>query len=173
MKIQVGSGRDIKEGFLNLNIFDLDIINYSDFLKYSEENCIECIFAEHVLEHISYDDLFTSCENIFKFLKPGGVFRCSIPDRFNKNEKYQKWVMPNGIGPSSDSHKVFLSYLDIKTLFCKHGQVIFYEYYDEDGNLFMYPYDIKYGTFKRSYRNEKRRKGMEYSSLIFDCLKPL
>jgi len=38
------------------------------------------IYCSHVLEHLSFEDFITALKNTFKYLKPGGIFRCVIPD---------------------------------------------------------------------------------------------
>ncbi|MCW3467873.1 class I SAM-dependent methyltransferase [Chitinophaga nivalis] len=38
------------------------------------------IYCSHVLEHLSYTDCVTAVRNTFRLLKPGGYFRCVVPD---------------------------------------------------------------------------------------------
>lgn len=44
------------------------------------ENSCEGIYCSHVLEHFSLDDLRKALANTYRLLKPGGIFRCVVPD---------------------------------------------------------------------------------------------
>ena len=81
-KINLGSGKVLKEGFLNVDMFPggdltLDLRRKFPF----ESNCCNMIFSEHCIEHFDYPRtaslLFSEC---FRILKPGGILRFSIPD---------------------------------------------------------------------------------------------
>ena len=58
-------------------------ILYGDILKelpnISVRSC-DAIYCSHVLEHLSLQDLRLALQNTYKFLKPGGIFRCVLPD---------------------------------------------------------------------------------------------
>jgi len=38
------------------------------------------VYCSHVLEHLALTDLRTALANTYKILKPGGIFRCVVPD---------------------------------------------------------------------------------------------
>ena len=38
------------------------------------------LFCSHVLEHLSLNDFRLALRNSYKILKPGGIFRCVVPD---------------------------------------------------------------------------------------------
>lgn len=44
------------------------------------ENSCDGVYCSHVLEHLSYDDCLLAVRNTFRILKPGGYFRCVVPD---------------------------------------------------------------------------------------------
>ncbi|WP_083712973.1 class I SAM-dependent methyltransferase [Paludisphaera borealis] len=80
-RLNLGSGRHRKEGFLNVDLFPggdvtLDLRLGLPF----ESDCCELIFSEHCFEHIDYPEpislLFREC---LRVLKPGGEFRFSVP----------------------------------------------------------------------------------------------
>ena len=48
-------------------------------LNISFESC-DLIFASHVLEHISLSDFHIAMNNIYSYLKKGGIFRTIVPD---------------------------------------------------------------------------------------------
>jgi len=45
-----------------------------------EHNSLQGIYSSHVLEHLSYNNCIKALRNSFLYLKPGGVFRCVLPD---------------------------------------------------------------------------------------------
>jgi len=57
-------------------------VEYGNILKgiKIKENSCDLVFASHVLEHLSYSDFHTALNNIYKYLKPGGIFRFIVPD---------------------------------------------------------------------------------------------
>ncbi|WP_160715489.1 class I SAM-dependent methyltransferase [Chitinophaga solisilvae] len=44
------------------------------------ENSCDGIYCSHVLEHLSYADCLKAIRNTYRILKPGGYFRCVVPD---------------------------------------------------------------------------------------------
>ena len=44
------------------------------------ENSCDGLFCSHVLEHLSLDGFRQALQNSHKILKPGGIFRCVVPD---------------------------------------------------------------------------------------------
>jgi predicted SAM-dependent methyltransferase len=44
------------------------------------ENSCDGVYCSHVLEHLSYDDCQLAVNNTYRILKPGGYFRCVVPD---------------------------------------------------------------------------------------------
>jgi predicted SAM-dependent methyltransferase len=80
-KINLGSGKHPKEGFLNIDLFrgggvTIDIRRRLPF----DSDCCDIIFSEHCIEHIDYPEtvsnLFREC---FRVLKPMGLLRFSVP----------------------------------------------------------------------------------------------
>jgi SAM-dependent methyltransferase len=44
------------------------------------ENSCDGVYCSHVLEHLSYEDCQLAVSNTFRIMKPGGYFRCVVPD---------------------------------------------------------------------------------------------
>jgi len=58
-------------------------VRYGDIIKGLpgiEKGTCDLIYCSHVLEHLCLQDFKLALENTFTLLKPGGVFRCVIPD---------------------------------------------------------------------------------------------
>jgi len=45
-----------------------------------QDNSCDGIYCSHVLEHLAYKDCLLAIRNSFRMLKPGGYFRCVLPD---------------------------------------------------------------------------------------------
>jgi predicted SAM-dependent methyltransferase len=58
-------------------------VQYGDILKglpgIGEQGC-KGIYCSHVLEHLSLEDFRLALRNTYRYLKPGGIFRCVVPD---------------------------------------------------------------------------------------------
>jgi len=57
-------------------------VRYGDIVKGLplEDNSCSAIYCSHVLEHLSLEDFRTALSNTYDLLKPGGLFRCVVPD---------------------------------------------------------------------------------------------
>lgn len=74
MKINLGCGGNILDGFLNYD----DDVDISKPLPW-KDNSIEFILAEHVFEHISPQDGLRFLDECRRILKPGGTLRLCVP----------------------------------------------------------------------------------------------
>src|SRR5438046_2163574 len=55
---------------------------YGDIVKglpVSNTSC-DAVYCSHVLEHLSLNDFRVALANTYRILKPGGTFRCVVPD---------------------------------------------------------------------------------------------
>lgn len=83
MKLHLGCGEKIIEGFINVDVrkFDgVDIISDITNLDMFENNSISLIYACHVLEHIGRRDYIKVLSHWYDLLCDGGVLRISVPD---------------------------------------------------------------------------------------------
>lgn len=84
MKLHLGSGMDIREGWINIDGYCVDekIVNHDlrRGLPAYKENSIEFIFSQHFIEHIKKPEALTLFTDCYKKLKPGGVMRIVVPD---------------------------------------------------------------------------------------------
>jgi predicted SAM-dependent methyltransferase len=63
---------------------------YGDIVKGLPIDVGSCagIYCSHVLEHLSLTDCETALSNVCRYLRPGGVFRCVMPDLRRLVERY-------------------------------------------------------------------------------------
>ena len=81
MKINLGCGKDIKEGWINVDAIPLegiDIVhNLNEFPYPFDDNSADYILMKHTLEHL--DDVVGVMEECHRILKPGGKIEIIVP----------------------------------------------------------------------------------------------
>ena len=82
MKLHLGSGKNVKEGYTNIDKYvdfpgveKLDIFN----LPY-DDNSVDEILSEHLAEHIGFKDEEKFWRECARVLKPGGKIITETPD---------------------------------------------------------------------------------------------
>ena len=81
-KLNIGSGAHKYPGWLTADAFKseadiyLNIRNKTPF----KDNTWDIIYSEHMLEHIYIDDVPFVLKEIYRILKPNGLFRVTVPD---------------------------------------------------------------------------------------------
>ncbi len=65
-----------------LNVVFPKNVKYGDIIKGLPIDLDSCdgVFCSHTLEHLSFNDCKMALKNTIKILKPGGIFRCVVPD---------------------------------------------------------------------------------------------
>jgi len=81
MKLNIGCGRDIREGWVNLDInktSGVDVVhNLNEFPYPFKENSLDEVLAIDVFEHV--DDLILVLEELFRICKPGATIKAVVP----------------------------------------------------------------------------------------------
>lgn len=65
-------------------------VKYGDIIKglpFPSGSC-DGIYCSHTLEHLSFNDCKTAIKNTYDLLKPGGIFRCVVPDLESSAREY-------------------------------------------------------------------------------------
>ena len=70
------------------------------------KNSISNILAEHVFEHLDFQQGVIAINNCYEYLEVGGSIRIAVPDGNFPNEDYIKYVKPNGTGLGAMDHKI-------------------------------------------------------------------
>ena len=60
----------------------------------AQSNSVDFIYSSHMLEHLSLEDFELALHEIYRLLKPGGVFRAVVPDLEDSIEVYLSKTSP-------------------------------------------------------------------------------
>ncbi len=174
IKVIIGSANTSHEGWVSTNEYSINLVDINSFLKFFKYNEVDNFLAEHVFEHLTYEQGIIGAQNCYKFLKKNGRFRIAVPDGYNPNQEYINYVKPGGNGPGCDDHKILYNYRSLSEVFLKAGfKVEKLEYFDENNNFQNLPWDINEGFIKRSFQYDERNKEgrLHYTSVIIDAVK--
>ncbi|MFX0036490.1 MAG: methyltransferase domain-containing protein [Candidatus Hermodarchaeota archaeon] len=86
MKLNVGCGNDIREGWINLDIIKsegVDVVHDLNKIPLPfEDNSFDYILCKDVLEHVNY---VTLMNELHRTLKKGGILRIRVPHFTSKS----------------------------------------------------------------------------------------
>ena len=179
MKVILGAEKTTIEGWVSTNKEQLDILKENDWLKLFQYESIDVLLAEHVWEHMTFDEGIIAAKNCYNFLKNGGYIRCAVPDA-NFNDKWYQNTAKVGNFKSKDNrfyeHKIFYDYKMFKEVFQKVGfKVELLEFCDEDNNFHYRYWNECDGKIGRSYRFDTRnsKNKIKMVSIIIDAKKEI
>jgi predicted SAM-dependent methyltransferase len=74
MKLNLGCGKDLKEGYINIDLYDDPLVTKSDVknLSFIQDAVVDEIYAKDVLEHMSASDGEMALKEWSRVLKVGG-----------------------------------------------------------------------------------------------------
>ena len=178
MKVIIGAGKTVFEGWISTQEDEFNLLKVEDFERLFQKEKPEAFLAEHVWEHMTYDEGCIAAHNCFDYLQDGGYIRVAVPDKNFRNEWYQNMVQIGGNGDPEHpafTHKIVYDYRTLQKVFEQAGfEVELLEWCDEAGD-FHYKYwngdDGKIGRSRRfDTRNLNGALGMV--SIILDAKKP-
>lgn len=178
------------QGFIGLSVKqpDWNTIKHDITEPYPlKDNSVDAYQAEDVLEHIPYEKLPAVLNEICRILKPGAVFRLSVPDyRCDiyadrcQRDAGGKIVFDPGGGWYKDgtlgggAHLWFPTYESVRKL-CDESnfsKAVFYHYYDENGNSVTHPIDYTIGFVDRTPDHDPRvQNPYRVLSIVVDLIK--
>ena len=157
-----------------------------------KDNSVDIYQTEDVFEHIEYEKIPDIFSEIYRVLKPNGLFRLSMPDyrcnilyeRSFKNDHGIIYHDPGGGGNYdylnnkviNGGHVWFPKYESVYTMFEKSyfniEKVNFLHYYDSNNNAIMKNIDYSMGYISRTPDNDIRVKDpYRPMSIVVDCYK--
>lgn len=77
IKVQWGANENLLEGWINFrNEHDGDIRKPLQFA----DNSVDFVFTEHCQEHVTHQEAYRFLKEVYRILKPSGVYRVIVPD---------------------------------------------------------------------------------------------
>ena len=152
------------------------------------DNSTDSFQSEDVFEHIPYEKLIPVVDEIYRILKPDGLFRLSLPDygcdmlnnRTVKDSSGQLIFDPEGGGTPDAPGHLWFPQLDMvrnlleRTRFHSGGAIEYLHYYHMDSSFVLKPVDYAKGHISRTPDFDSRAKNPHRPmSMIIDLTKSL
>lgn len=176
-KIVIGAGEYMNNpGWMHTQESELNLLNSEAWNDRFLPNSITAILAEHVWEHLTYEEGIAAAKLCYDFLTPNGYIRCAVPDGYFRDDEYQRIVQVGGPGPKDHpaaSHKILYNYKTLTNMFETAGfEVRLLEYCDEEGHFHQADWNEKEGVIFRSKKIDPRnQEKLTFPSLIVDVVK--
>lgn len=150
------------------------------------DNSVDIFQAEDVLEHLAFPKLAGIIDEIHRVLKPGGLFRLSLPDygcdllykRSVKNKEGRVIFDSAGGGTRKrPGHRWFPRFPQVKALlqesaFGKAGKIRYLHYYNDDGTYAAEKIDYSKGYIQRTPDHDQRvKQPYRPMSMVIDLIK--
>ncbi len=178
LKVIIGAGKTAFDGWISTQEEELNLLDAASFQKMFEIASVDCFLAEHVFEHLSFEEGLRAARIIYQYLKPGGQIRIAVPDANFQNPWYQEMCRPDSNKAKDHpayTHRVFYDYQKLSSVFTRAGfDCKLLEWCDEAGNFHFTYYSLEKGKIGRSLRFDTRNQDGELGmvSLVVDAVKP-
>lgn len=178
IKLVIGAGEyNNNPDWLHTQEEEINLLDEKTWQNKFDNNSITTILAEHIWEHLTYEEGIEAAKICFKYLKHSGYIRCAVPDGYFPDKSYQHIVQVGGPGPidhPAASHKIVHNYKTLTRMFETAGfQVKLLEYCNEEGDFHENYWDGVDGVIFRSKKYDPRNHGdkLIFPSLIIDAVK--
>lgn len=136
-KLQIGSGKNFLEGWLNSDITPDSKSVFLDATKRFPfaDSSFDYIFCEHLIEHLEYREGVRMLRECFRILKPGGKICIATPDihflielynpkKTALQKKYISWAVNSFLPQAGSKEDVFV----INNFFRSWGHKFIYDF---------------------------------------------
>lgn len=180
IRIILGAAETYQDGWYSTNEQWLDITRTDHWRNvFKCKKLLTHMVAEHVFEHLSYEECQRTLKNISDHMEKGGRIRIAVPDGYNPDPEYLRHVGIAGIGDDAADHKQLLNVDILSGLLQEAGfEVSHLEGYTKTGELIKKPYLKEDGFIWRSRVNhavQDNKKPWSFpdaqTSLIVDGVK--
>lgn len=141
MKLHLGCGDKYIIGYVHIDIFDGEHIDYQKDIRdlgFLKNGSVDEIYACHVLEHFGRHEVREVLTEWVRVLKPGGYIRLAVPDFEASVKHYNEYkdvnvlmgLIVGGQRDEYDFHKSVFDFGSLKLLMeqCGLGQVNRYDW---------------------------------------------
>ncbi len=177
-RIVVGASGQKYPGWQSYRQEELDLLCPEQWAAEFVLGSLDAILAEHVWEHLDFEQGVTAARICHGFLRPGGYVRCAVPDGYYQSRWYQDMVQVGGPGPADHpaaDHRIVHTYKSLVPMFRQAGfRVELLEWCDAYGRFHYQHWDPTAGKIQRSLRFDTRNQDgcVGFASLIVDAVKP-
>jgi SAM-dependent methyltransferase len=173
LKINLGCGQDIKNGWLNIDLFvpaiDCTLCRDTVLMSYDlrlglplESHSCSFIYSSHFFEHLEFRHGLKLMRDCQRVLRPGGTFRLSLPDYrqifsayIQGNSEYFSLIDDRWLGPMRDRNTAtVVDYVNYAVY--QHGEHRFI--YDEE-KLILLLQALGYSSVSRTDHKEDLDSG--------------
>lgn len=172
--IVIGSSNVYSGGWIPTDIDQLNIVSTTNWNNLFRIGSIDAMLAEHVLEHLDYNEAVIAAKNCYNYLRPGGYLRIAVPDGNHPSPEYIDAVKPGGTGSGADDHKVLYTITSLISLLQDAGFTVDeLEYFDDNKMFIANKWSPDKGMIWRSFRYDKRNVNQTpvFTSIIVDAVK--
>ncbi|MDL4843019.1 class I SAM-dependent methyltransferase [Aquibacillus rhizosphaerae] len=178
IKLVIGAGLyNNNPSWIHTQEEDLNLLDEDSWKGRFNSGSITAIVAEHVWEHLTYEQGVSAAQICYRYLQESGYIRCAVPDGLFPDKTYQEIVQVGGPGPkdhSAASHKIVYNYDTLTEVFETVGfEVKLLEYFDRNGVFHQQDWRGEDGVIFRSKKYDPRNQGAKLvsPSLIIDAIK--
>lgn len=174
IRVIFGAGGTSYPGWISTDYPVLDVTDEKSWPRLFKVGTVDSLLSEHVLEHLTDEQLASAIPNIYRYLKIGGHVRIAVPDGYHPNAEYIEAVKPGGSGSGSDDHKQLFNCHSLASLLEKEGFTVqLLEWFNERGEFNFNDWLPQEGMVMRSSRYDERNLNspLSYTSLILDAYK--
>ena len=136
------------------------------------DNCVDRIHSEDCFEHIEITKYPQILKELYRILKPGGLFRLAVPDYMNPKDRF---CLEKGFDPRNNLHITLTTYNLLKpVLEDSPFNIEFLHYWKNENEFIQNNIDYTKGYIKRTPDNDERNKGKNkliITSLVCDLTK--
>jgi predicted SAM-dependent methyltransferase len=91
-KLNLACGDDIRDGYLNMDLYNPKAQMKCDVLKVPfEDNIADEILAYHIIEHFDVLTADNALAEWYRLLSPGGIFKIETPDLWSSCKAFLEW----------------------------------------------------------------------------------
>jgi predicted SAM-dependent methyltransferase len=131
------------------------------------DGSVDGVYASHVLEHLSRNEVGKALSNTYRMLRPGGIFRLVVPDLAWRAERYVQHRREGG--KAADA---FIESLNVGTIERPRGlEGILRATFGHSGHRWMYDFELMSQLLEQAQFVEIRRsKFHDSGDPMFDAV---
>jgi predicted SAM-dependent methyltransferase len=153
IRIIAGSSGTRQSGWIATEKEFFDLTSRESMSRFLGRAKIDRLLLEHVLEHLTEDEVSAFLREVSTLLEPDALIRIAVPDAYHPSPWYRAEMGVGGREPGAEDHKTFWSVDSLSSIAVNNGfKVEPIEYFDGRGIFHSRFYDEDDGYVARSSR---------------------